>query len=467
MNNDRHLIPLVERLDSAVVGCVGDIMLDHFVYGEVSRISPEAPIPVIRVRSQESMLGGLGNVVRNLGALGCRMKLFAAIGEDAPGQEVSSLLRAIPGCEVHLIAEPGRKTPVKVRYIAHGQQLLRADNETTHPISDATLLRMLERFELAIADCSIIVLSDYAKGTLSGRLAAEFIHVARAHGKRVIVDPKGTDFSRYYAATLIKPNLKELGEATGRSVHETPAQETAARELIESTGAEYILVTRGSTGMLLVPRDAPSLEIPAVAREVFEVSGAGDTVAAALAAALGSDAEMMEAVAVANIAAGIVVGKVGTAVADRSEIVREIENQSAWTASDKVLRLNETIERARGWKLMNLRIGLVLGIFDRLSIDGLAELEKARGSCERLVIAVASDSALQQAGSAPAAQDQRSRAYVLASMVFSDAVVICDEKTVGTLASTLSPDVVMNMPDAGWQAAWPDDWKGKVIDLTS
>jgi D-beta-D-heptose 7-phosphate kinase / D-beta-D-heptose 1-phosphate adenosyltransferase len=453
VSNDRFLIPWVERLDSAVVGCVGDIMLDHFIYGDVNRISPEAPIPVIRVDSQQSMLGGLGNVVRNLGALGCGMKVFSVVGDDPAGEEVSSLLQAIPGCEAHLTGEPGRKTPVKVRYVAQGQQLLRADNESTQPISDASLKRILERFEAAVTECSIIILSDYAKGTLSGGLASEFIRVARAHGKRVIVDPKGRDFSRYHSATLIKPNLKELGEATGLPVNDTAAQDAAARQLIEITEAEYILITRGSTGMLLVPREGRALEVAALAREVFEVSGAGDTVAAALGAALGSGAGIAEAVGIANIAAGIVVGKIGTAVVDRSEIVHEIEHQSVLTASDKVLRPDEANERARIWKQMKLRIGLVFGVFDQVSVDDLALLEKARGYCERLVVAVHSDSALQQAGVKAPVQDQRSRAYVLASMVFSDAVVVCDEPTVDKLLSTLRPDVTMNR-------------NGEVVDLS-
>jgi D-beta-D-heptose 7-phosphate kinase/D-beta-D-heptose 1-phosphate adenosyltransferase len=454
VSNDRFLIPWVERLDSALVGCVGDIMLDHFIYGDVNRISPEAPIPVIRVDSQQSMLGGLGNVVRNLGALGCGMKVFSVIGDDPAGEEVSSLLQAIPGCEAHLISELGRKTPVKVRYIAQGQQLLRADNESTQPISDASLKRILERFEAAVAECSIVILSDYAKGTLSGGLASEFIRVARAHGKRVIVDPKGRDFRHYHSAMLIKPNLKELGEATGLPVNDTAAQDAAARQLIEITEAEYILITRGSTGMLLVPREGRAVEVDALAREVFEVSGAGDTVAAALGAALGSGAGIAEAVGIANIAAGIVVGKIGTAVVDRSEIVHEIEHQSALTASDKVLRPDEASERARIWKQMKLRIGLVFGVFDQVSVDDLALLEKARGYCERLVIAVQSDSALQQAGVKAAAQDQRSRAYVLASMVFSDAVVVCDEQTVDQLLSTLRPDVTINRD-------------GEVVDLST
>lgn len=446
MSKDRHLIPLVERLDSAIVGCVGDLMLDHFIYGDVSRISPEAPIPVLRIDSQQSMLGGLGNVVRNLGELGCRIKVFSVTGQDSAGQEIDSLLRAVPTCETHLTAEPGRKTPVKMRYIAHGQQLLRADNETTQAISEISLKGILAKFQTSVQDCCVVVLSDYAKGMLAGQYAAEFIRVATEMGKAVIVDPKGRDFTRYRHATLIKPNTKELGEASGLPVSNTAEQETAARKLIEQTGASYILVTRGSAGMLLVPKEGGPLEFPALAREVFEVSGAGDTVASALAAALGSGCSVAESVAIANIAAGIVVGKIGTAVVDRSEIVHEIEHQSALIASDKVLRPDEAKERARMWRRMRLKIGFVSGIFDRLTPDDLAFLEKSRAECDRLVIALQSDSALLQFGQAEPRQDQRTRAYVLASMVFSDAVIICDDETPQKLLSALQPDVVSVMP---------------------
>jgi D-beta-D-heptose 7-phosphate kinase/D-beta-D-heptose 1-phosphate adenosyltransferase len=457
MSKDRHLIPLVERLDAAIVGCVGDLMLDHFIYGDVSRISPEAPIPVLRIRSQQSMLGGLGNVVRNLGALGCGIRVFSVTGDDAAGGEVSSLLDVVPRCQTHLLPERERKTPVKVRYIAHGQQLLRADNETTQAISNESLQGILAKFREAVSECTIVVLSDYAKGMLTGNLAGEFIREARALGKPVIVDPKGRDFSRYRHATLIKPNLKELGEATGLPVNDTSAQEEAARKLLQQTESEYILVTRGSEGMLVVPRDGAPFTFPALAREVFEVSGAGDTVASALAAALGSGAKIEEAVAIANIAAGIVVGKMGTAVVDRSEIVNEIEQQSALSASDKVLRAEEAGERARMWKRMGLRIGFVFGLFDRISQADLMLLEKARTHCDRLVVGLESDSA------AAAVQDQAVRAYVLASLVFSDAVVICDAPHVDHLLATIIPDVVLTLN--GTPGEWTQAWSGELIEL--
>ena len=457
MSKDRHLIPLVERLDAAVVGCVGDLMLDHFIYGDVSRISPEAPIPVLRIRSQQSMLGGLGNVVRNLGALGCGIRVFSVTGDDAAGGEVSSLLDVVPRCQTHLLPERERKTPVKVRYIAHGQQLLRADNETTQAISNESLQGIIAKFREAVSECTIVVLSDYAKGMLTDTLAGEFIREARALGKPVIVDPKGRDFGRYRHATLIKPNLKELGEATGLPVNDTAAQEVAARELLRQTDSEYILVTRGAEGMLVVPRDGELFTFPALAREVFEVSGAGDTVASALAAALGSGAKIEEAVAIANIAAGIVVGKMGTAVVDRSEIVNEIEQQSALSASDKVLRAEEAGERARMWKRMGLRIGFVFGLFDRISQADLMLLEKARAQCDRLVVGLESDS-----GTA-AVQDQAARAYVLASLVFSDAVVICDAPRVDQLLATVIPDIVLTL--GGSSGEWSQGWSGELIQL--
>jgi D-beta-D-heptose 7-phosphate kinase/D-beta-D-heptose 1-phosphate adenosyltransferase len=435
MSTDRHLLPLVEHLDSAVVGCVGDLMLDHFIYGQVGRISPEAPIPVLRIESQQSMLGGLGNVVRNLGALGCGVRVFSVTGEDPAGQEVDALLRAVPGCQTHLLTEPGRQTPVKVRYIAQSQQLLRADNETTHAVSRHSLDGTLAKFEAGLAECSVVVLSDYSKGMLAGEYAAEFIRVARAKGKPVIVDPKGRDFTRYRHATLIKPNAKELAEASQLPVSNTEQQIGAARKLLEETEAEYILLTRGAAGMLLVSRGGEVSTYQALAREVFEVSGAGDTVASALAAALGSGCSMEDAAAIANIAAGIVVGKVGTAVVDRSEIEHEIEHKSALLASEKILRPDQVAERMRMWKRNGLKVGFVFGVFDEIRAADLERLEKARAGCDRLVVAVQKDES--------AKQDHRTRAYVLSSMVFADVVLVTDDSSRESLIQALEPAVVI------------------------
>ena len=399
---------------------MGDLMLDHFIYGQVNRISPEAPIPILRVDSQQSMLGGLGNVVRNLGALQCAIQVFSVTGDDDAGRQVASLLNAIPKCKSSLLTEPDRKTPVKVRYVANSQQLLRADNETNHPIGQNTLKATLESFDKAVEACSVVILSDYAKGMLAGPLAAEFIKLAKLRNKPVVVDPKGTDFTRYRQATIIKPNLKELAEASQLPVANTDQQILAARKLSQQTEAQYILLTRGAAGMLLVSSDGQVHPFAALAREVFEVSGAGDTVASALAAALGSGCSIEESAAIANIAAGIVVGKVGTAVVQPSEIVHEIEHQSALIASDKILRPDQAAERVRLWERNGLKVGYVSGTFDQLTPADLRNLELARHGCDRLLVTIQTDAAFQTS------QDQRTRAYVLASLVFTDAVLISD-----------------------------------------
>lgn len=341
MSGRQRLIPFLEGLSAAAVACVGDIMLDRFVYGDVHRISPEAPIPVLGIESQQSMLGGLGNAVRNLGALGCGIRLFSVTGEDAAGAEVEALLREVPRCEAHLFPDPSRQTTVKVRYVAHGQQLLRADSESTGQVAPEIFDALLRRFQARAAECSIVFLCDYAKGVLKGSHPRELIRLAREAGKPVLVDPKGSDFERYRGATLIKPNLKELAEAAGMATPTTDAQEAAARQLLQRTGAQFLLVTRGAAGMLLVPREGERVEFASLAQEIYDISGAGDTVAAVLAAALGSGAGILEAVELANIAAGIVVGKVGTAVADRAEIIREIERETPAAGGGKNLRHSE------------------------------------------------------------------------------------------------------------------------------
>ena len=437
MSNRQHLIPALERLNTAVVACVGDLMLDRFVYGEAQRISPEAPIPVLSIQSQQSMLGGLGNVVRNLGALGSAVRLFSITGEDTAAAEIKELLKDIPDCQSWLLSEASRKTPVKIRYIAHSQQLLRADHETTTGAAPEVFAQLIRHFQEHVAGCSVVFLSDYAKGVLKGSHARELIHVARAAGKPVVVDPKGNDFARYHDATLIKPNLKELAEATGMSTANVDAQESAARVLLERAGAEFLLVTRGQAGMLLVSKDGARAEFPALAQEVYDVSGAGDTVAAVLAASLGSGAGITEAVELANIAAGIVVGKVGTAVASRAEIVSEIEGESLAAAGAKILQLPAAVERVRSWQGSGRRVGFAHGNFNPLTARHLEALEQARSSCDRLVVALAEPD-----------REKQARAYLLASLAAVDAVVVCDSQSVSQVLEALAPDLQIPFPKA-------------------
>jgi D-beta-D-heptose 7-phosphate kinase/D-beta-D-heptose 1-phosphate adenosyltransferase len=451
----QRLIPLLEGMDSAVVGCVGDIMLDRFVYGEVSRISPEAPIPVIHIgsqpSSQQSMLGGIGNAVRNLGALGCGIRLFSVTGSDAAGAEVEALVKAVPRCEAYLVAEDSRSTPVKTRYIAHGQQLLRADQETTEIASQPVSEMLLAHFAAHVAECSIVFLCDYAKGVLKGAHAQAFIQIARAAGKPVVVDPKGSGFERYRMATVIKPNLKELAEATGMSVADHTAQQLAARKLLETTEAQFILLTRGAAGMLLIPLDQPCAEFPTLAREVYDVSGAGDTVAATLSAALGSGAGIVEAVELANIAAGIVVAKVGTAVAERAELIHEIEHGSGIAAQGKIVLPAEAGQRARRWQRMGWRVGFTYGSFHPLTNSHLQLLERARSRCDRLVVGLTGESG--------------ETAFLLASLASVDAVVVCPGSA-RELMEDLRPNLVAHPSPAGvteQERRLVESWNGEWL----
>jgi D-beta-D-heptose 7-phosphate kinase/D-beta-D-heptose 1-phosphate adenosyltransferase len=444
MSNRQHLLPVIESLPATVVACVGDVMLDHFVHGDVNRISPEAPIPVLRIHRREFMLGGAGNAVRNLSSLGCQTWFFSVAGDDEEAGKVAQLLAALPGNLAHLERESGRQTPVKTRYIAHGQQLLRADSETASGVQPASATKLLAAFSAALPQCSIVLLSDYAKGVLVEDYAQEFIRVARSAGKPVIVDPKGRDFSRYRGASVIKPNLKELGEATGLPVSGNSEQEAAARKLLRDTEAEYILVTRGAEGMMLMPADGRVLRFPSMAREVYDVSGAGDTVAAVLAAALGSGAPIAEAVEVANIAAGIVVSKSGTAVVERLEILDEVLYRQFIGAGSKILQLAQACELAQRWAQRGWTIALALGSFDVLNPGHLKVLETARSRCDRLLVALKSDEYIRrtEGGSGPE-QSELARSLVLASLRCVDGVMIFNETAPRELIHLLRPNLIV------------------------
>jgi D-beta-D-heptose 7-phosphate kinase/D-beta-D-heptose 1-phosphate adenosyltransferase len=468
LRDQQHLIPVIERMASAVVACAGDVMLDSFVHGEVSRISPEAPIPVLRIDHCQSMLGGAGNAVRNLGALGCEVRFFSVTGEDAEATDIRRLLADLPGNRSVLESEQGRQTPVKTRYVAHGQQLLRTDNETTAAVSPRTADKVLAAFSAALPECSVALLSDYAKGVLNGTFAQEFIAAARAAGKPVIVDPKGKDFTRYRGATLIKPNLRELGEATGLPVTDDSEQETAAEQLLRETGAAYILVTRGAAGMMLAPAGGQMIRFPALAREVYDVSGAGDTVAAVIAAALGSGASISDAVEVANIAAGIVVGRAGTAVVERAGIIEEIRRRSATKANDKVLQLEDAVELARTWRQSGLCVGFTNGCFDLLHPGHLKVLETARAHCDRLLVGLNSDRSVKRLkGESRPVQSESARALILASLSCVDGVVIFEEGTPKELIRSLRPGLLVKggeyEPQQVVGADLVESWGGKLL----
>jgi D-beta-D-heptose 7-phosphate kinase/D-beta-D-heptose 1-phosphate adenosyltransferase len=275
----------VKRLSRASVLVVGDAMLDRYVYGEVNRISPEAPVPILTVTREVAMPGGAGNVVRNLIALGAAAALVSVVGDDQAGSDLTGLVGGQQGVEPWLLVQGGRTTTLKTRYIAQGQHLIRADREETIALPPKLSERLIRIASDAMAATTITILSDYRKGVLSGGVAQRLITVAKSLGRRVVVDPKGTDYSRYEGADIVTPNRRELAEATGLALHSEASIVAAAQVLLQRHGFGAVLVTRAQDGMSLVTPNEIR-HYPAEAREVFDVSGAGDTVVATLAAAL-------------------------------------------------------------------------------------------------------------------------------------------------------------------------------------
>jgi D-beta-D-heptose 7-phosphate kinase/D-beta-D-heptose 1-phosphate adenosyltransferase len=366
MTDRSRLVPLVEKISGTRVLVVGDVMLDRFIGGEVARISPEAPIPVLRVTEETHMPGGAGNVVRNLAALGAHVDFIAVIGDDDAGEKVEASLNDLTDVTPQLIRDPDRRTTVKTRYVAGNQQMLRADREATTEVSDSIGAQISDAFQKMISSCDVVVLSDYGKGALANGRAAEFIQVARDNSVDAIVDPKGNDYNAYRGASLVTPNRKELQDVSGVDARTDEEIISAATSVMQDNGLGGILVTRSADGMSLIEADGTVAHRPAESQEVYDVSGAGDTVVATVAALIGAGANRADAAAIANVAAGIVVAKVGTAVAYASELTASLHHQDISDAEAKVLTTGEAADRINVWRRQGLKIGFTNGCFDLL-----------------------------------------------------------------------------------------------------
>jgi D-beta-D-heptose 7-phosphate kinase / D-beta-D-heptose 1-phosphate adenosyltransferase len=447
MSDNSDLTPLIEHLSSARVLCVGDVMLDHYVYGQVERVSPEAPIPVLNIEREMKTVGGAGNVLRNLSALGARASFISVVGNDVAGREISRLLEQQDGAEVHLLVQPARTTTLKTRYIAANQQLLRADRETAAPLNPFIREDLLRLARELVADQSVVIVSDYAKGVLTEGVALEIIRAAREAGALVLVDPKGGDHIRYRGADVLKPNRRELAHATGMPVGSQDEVIAAASALIERCGFGAVLASLGQEGMVLVGADGTVHAQRAEVREVYDVSGAGDTVVATLGAALGAGIGVAEGARLANIAAGIVVGKVGTAVVYPSELAAWIDGHDLYS-TDKAMPRRHALDQVERWRRQGLRIGFTNGCFDLLHPGHVSLLRHAKAACDRLVVAINSDaSAARLKGPSRPVQTQSARAAVLASLAAVDLIVIFDEDTPLELIRAMHPHLLVKGAD--------------------
>ncbi len=456
MSNRADLLALVEALSGARVLCVGDVILDHFQYGTVERISPEAPVPVLMLDAEESSsLGGAGNVVRNLRSMGAEAEFVTVIGAkspdeaDLPGQEVRKLVEEQGVASDAVLLDVERRTSTKTRYLADGQQILRADRETAFPLGEAIREELLERTKAAMDHCSVVVLSDYGKGVLGEEVTATLIEAARAAGKFVIVDPKGNDYERYRGASLITPNRKELAEASRMPVDGEDEVRVAADWLIAEHGLGAVLATLGADGMTLVTTSGDVIHLAAEGREVFDVSGAGDTVVATIAAALAAGADVASAAALANVTAGIVVGKVGTAAAYAIDVVDALHHQDITHAEAKVLALAPALDRIDRWRRRDLQVGFTNGCFDLLHPGHVSLLSQAKAACDRLVVGLNSDASVRRLDKGPdrPIQSEAARATVLAGLASVDMVVIFNEDTPLALIEAIRPELLVKGAD--------------------
>jgi D-beta-D-heptose 7-phosphate kinase/D-beta-D-heptose 1-phosphate adenosyltransferase len=447
MADNSELLPYIDRLKTARVLCIGDVMLDHYVYGQVERVSPEAPIPVLWIERETKTLGGAGNVLRNLRALGAAASFISVVGNDEAGREIGRLVEAQDGAEAHVLVQPQRTTTVKTRYIAGNQQLLWADRESSIPLDPYIREDMLRLARELVADHSVVVISDYAKGVLTEGVALEIIRAARDAGARVIVDPKGGDPIRYRGADLVKPNRRELAHATGMPVTTDDEIIAASRSLIERCGFNAVLASLGAEGSVLISADGAAHIQRAEVREVFDVSGAGDTVVAVVAAALAVGVGLIDAARLGNVAASIVVGKIGTAVVFESELTAALNGRDLH-AADKVVPRPHALDLVARWQRHGLKVGFTNGCFDLLHPGHVALLGQAKAACDRLVVGLNSDaSTARLKGPRRPVQSETERAAVLASLAAVDLIVVFEEDTPMELIRDIRPQLLVKGDD--------------------
>lgn len=442
-----QLTALVERKFGAPhVLVIGDVMLDKYVWGEVERISPEAPVPVLRTACQSQHPGGAANVAMNLAGLGVQATLLGIGGGDEDQRTLERLL-SDAGVGSSIAVCPAMHTTSKLRVLAGQQQLLRLDCDPEHGDYNGAADVLLQNALEALPGVSVVVLSDYAKGALNHRVCRAIIDEARRLQLPVVVDPKGNDFTRYRGATTICPNARELALATGEGASELTWLLAAGQKLVASLNLQHMLVTLGAKGIAILRQDSCT-RLPATARQVFDVSGAGDTVVAVVAAAAAARMPVELAVQAANLAAGVVIGKVGTVPIQREELLGVLSQASDCISDEKVVALQALQERVAGWRSRGLRIVFTNGCFDLLHVGHVRLLQQARRMGDRLVVALNSDRSVRRLkGRNRPVVNAADRAQVLAALAAVDAVVLFDEETPLLLIEALRPDVLVKGGD--------------------
>jgi D-beta-D-heptose 7-phosphate kinase/D-beta-D-heptose 1-phosphate adenosyltransferase len=441
----QHLLGLAPGVR---VACVGDLMVDRFVYGEVSRVSPEAPVPVLARSRELMMLGAAGNVARNVAALGGEVSLVGVIGDDAEGKRALRLVEEEKGVEPYLVVDSERPTTLKTRFISHGQQLLRVDLEVSRAVSGSIEQRVIRTVRDAAKDAGAILLSDYGKGVVTDAVIAAAREAAAASGGKVVVDSKARSFARYGDVDLIKPNAAELAHATDLPTETDDQIELALENALLLWDAKAILVTRASKGISLAVRGEPVRHFPTAAREVFDASGAGDTTLAALGLAMAAGVRMEDAIAFAQLASGVAVGKVGTATVSPEEMIEAALSAHFAPAEAKVATPQRLADQVARWRAKGLKVGFTNGCFDILHKGHVAYLAQARAWCDRLIVGLNDDASVARLkGEGRPVNDLESRALVLAGLGSVDLVAPFEEDTPLKLIELVRPDVLIKGAD--------------------
>ena len=454
--------------ESEKVLCVGDLILDHYVHGNIDRISPEAPIPILKANDRNyNILGGCGNVARNICSANNKCHLISIVGNDDDGLKLKDIMKKIKNLTSSIIVDPDRCTTKKTRYVCENQQILRVDKEMENPISSAIELKIIKLLKKKINDCNVIVLSDYNKGVLTNNLIKKIIKITKDHKKILIVDPKKKDFSVYAGATFITPNLKELKEATNTIGISTKNNEDnlvlkLSKKIIDKFDFKAVITTRSSNGISVVTDVGRFFHLPSEAKEVFDVSGAGDTVLAYLSSSISKGHSLESSIKTSNVAAGLAVAKFGTSVVSMDEIdnIKQIKNNKLITTQD----ISKILKDYDSEKI----IGFTNGCFDLLHTGHISYLKSAKQKCDILILGLNSDESIKKLkGKNRPIVELKDRVEILSSFPFVDKIVVFEEVTPIKLIKKIKPNIIFKGKDyqkkdvVGFYES--KKWHGRVI----
>ena len=446
---------------------IGDLMIDHYLWGSANRISPEAPVQVVDIDNESTVLGGAGNVVNNLRALGCNVGVISAIGKDEAGSELKEMLNSIE-TKSYLIEQSNRKTSKKSRIIASHSQVVRYDKESKEDITEESCHAIFEEFKFIVEDYDIVLLSDYGKGVLTSKLTLNLIEYANSKNKRVLVDPKGDDYSKYFGAYLLTPNKKEAQEATKIDIKNNDSLLDALQSLKQTANLTIPLITLSEDGIAILDENNKIINKPTVAREVYDVTGAGDTVLASLGYCLAQNLDIEKSLEFANLAAGVVVGKLGSATASLEEIEEYKSSLHKSSIDSHIKTFNEIENTVARLKKQGKKIVFTNGCFDILHRGHVQYLDTAKSFGDVLILGLNSDASVSALkGPTRPINNEDDRAYILAALESVDYVVKFTDDTPYDLIKIIQPDTLVKGGDYEGKDVVGQDIAGqlKLVDF--